>query len=958
MKARIGWLIFLLTLLFTAIPADAGPLRYLPLDESWRLETKGAWQIRKDHRDLLAMRHPWQPSEDGAFAQATRTVEVPAEWTGPVVLSFYCSDDYHTDTWRPDGTTLTAEGFLGHRFLQVMVNEKIVWSQDIASPIVQGQSPTFRVPLPVRAGEQFRLGLLAFDRLTTLSITPEDFFQAGDGSTNREGHEQAQRFQSHVYWGDLALVEGDAQVPPGKRPVEDKVAAVHERRWPLAPMVFDEATKGEITLTCDAPGGLPKGGAPVRFGLPFPPGKVSGPNGFQLKDAKGTVLYADREVSATWPDGSVRWCLVDAVVPPDTAKLTLNFKKDTAKPSKAGSVRVSDTGTVTVNAGPQPNASMPAPLSFSASPGRLIHDVKMGDETYLPEINLVLQAGSERAAGIAEEVRVIDEGPLRLGVVILGSFESNGKRLGGFHLYLSSFTNHTLIHSWLRLFNDGEEPLSVRNLCVTYTNAGMGPSTSVSGERIGEESNGEENLEVSFSVTQSSVDKRELDHSGARSSLDPTHPFFVHSGGVAAVIPRARERFPRGLRRKGDLVELQSIDAPNAPIVLTPGEASSHEFWLGLGEVVDSEALANFVERPPVFSNPEYFCATGAFGPAWPVKWISKYEEKFIAATKGQDWAAMGAKFGVRDFPDMPYFNKPGHWSNNYYNRTHGAWAAWLATGEAAWRARAIDISRLVMDVAVIHSPVPGQDWLGAIHGPGENHVPGPWSPTLRTRGLWLHDMLTGEPETVEAYMGVADFVARRGLHQQSPSVRDHAGPMDAIVTAYDASGEPKWLDEGAKRVAWAWERMDRRRGVWPETHGSMVYRGNVPWMVAQLAGPLFEWYNLTGDIEAAQQVVGMAESMICENTPWDRPGAMCGYSHNPHFQITAAYDPLILPILFAAYELTEDTFFLDAAKAQWRRWQDDPVMDSAFNTFWHTPWLGSCVKRWLEEAPAAIQHP
>jgi len=947
MIAHARWLSIVLTLLFTSIPAHAGPLRYLPLDENWRMETKGAWQVRKDHRDLLAMRHPWQPSEDGAFAQATRTVEIPAEWTGPVALSFYCSDDYHTDTWRPDGTTLTAEGFIGHRFLQVMVNEKIVWSQDIASPVVQGQSPTFRIPLPVRAGEQFRLGLLAFDRLTTLNVTPEDFFQADDGSTNRDGHEEAQRFQSHVYWGDLALVEDDAQVPPGKRPAEDRVTAVHEKRWPIAPVVVDEALAGEITLTCDAPGGIPKEGAPLCFGLPFPPGKVSGAGGFQLKDAKGKALYADREVTATWPDGSVRWCLVDMMLPPDTATLSLAFKKDTAKSPKAGSVRVSDTGTVTLNAGPQPQIPKPTPLSFSASPGRLIHDVKIGDHTYLPEINLILQAGSERATGTAEEVRVIDEGPLHLGIVIQGSFESNGKRLAGFHLYVSAYTNHALIHSWLRLFNDSEEPLPVRSLNLTYANDGMGPYTGVCGVNLEGDY-----PEADFSVTQSSLDKRELDRAGARSDLDPATPFYLHTGGVAAVIPRARERFPKGLRRNGDLIELQCIDAPNAPIVLTPGEASSHEIWLGLGEG-NSTGLATFAEHPPVISNPEYFCATGAFGPAWPVKGIPKYDEKFIAATRGQEWAAMGARFGVRDFPDTPYFSKPGHWSNNYYNRTHGAWAAWLATGEPEWRARAIDIARLVMDVAVIHSPVPGQDWLGGLHGPGENHVPGPWSPTLRTRGLWLHDMLTGEPETVEAYMGVADFVARRELHQQSPSVRDHAGPMDAIATAYDASGEPKWLDEGAKRVAWAWDRMDRRRGVWPETHGSMVYRGNVPWMVAQLAGPLYEWYHLTGDVEAAQQVVGMAESMICENTPWDQPGAMSGYSHNPHFQITAAYDPLILPILFAAYELTEDTFFLDAAKAQWKRWQEDPVMDSAFNTFWHTPWLGSCVKRWAQEPVA-----
>jgi hypothetical protein len=323
-----------------------------------------------------------------------------------------------------------------------------------------------------------------------------------------------------------------------------------------------------------------------------------------------------------------------------------------------------------------------------------------------------------------------------------------------------------------------------------------------------------------------------------------------------------------------------------------------------------------------------------------------KYDEGMARHYQGRDWEALGHRYGVRTFPDSPYFASPSHWSNNYYNRTHGAWAAWLATGDAEWRQRAVELCRHIHDVAIVHSPVPGKDWLGALHGPGANHVPGPWSPTLRTRGLWLYHVLTGAPESEQAFLGVADFVQRSEAHRQSPSVRDHAGPMDAIVTAYDATREPAWLDEGSKRVSWAWERMDRRRGVWPETHGSMVYRGNVPWMVAQLAGPLYEWYLLTGDVEAAQLVTAMAESMILENTAWDAPGTMSGYSHNPHFSITAAYDPLILPVLFAAYELSGEQRFLDAALAQWRRWEVDEVFDSVFNTFWNTPWLGYYLNR------------
>jgi hypothetical protein len=140
---------------------------------------------------------------------------------------------------------------------------------------------------------------------------------------------------------------------------------------------------------------------------------------------------------------------------------------------------------------------------------------------------------------------------------------------------------------------------------------------------------------------------------------------------------------------------------------------------------------------------------------------------------------------------------------------------------------------------------------------------------------------------------------------------------------------------------------MDMRRGVWAEEHGSKTYAGNVPWMEAQLARPLYLWYHATGDIQAAQALVGLAESIICENTDWDKPGAVSGYSHNPHYATNSVYDPLILPMIFAAYELTDDSFFLEAAKAQWERWTTEKVFDSPLNCHWNTPWLMWCLKHY-----------
>jgi hypothetical protein len=306
----------------------------------------------------------------------------------------------------------------------------------------------------------------------------------------------------------------------------------------------------------------------------------------------------------------------------------------------------------------------------------------------------------------------------------------------------------------------------------------------------------------------------------------------------------------------------------------------------------------------------------------------------------------------MRNFPDSPYYGGLPKWQNNYYEKMLGLWSEWAMGGNYEWARRATDVCEHIMDTAIVHSPVPGQDWVGAMHGPGENHVSGPWAPTLRTAGLALHYRMTGNTDVREAFLGVADYCVRSKVGLLGESSRAYAGPLEALCTAYMETGEPQFLDEGAARVEAILAHLEPRRGSWAERHGSAVYSGNVPWMLAQVARPLYFWYRLTGDTRAAQALVAMADSIICENTDWEKPGEVYGYSHNPRYAMTAQYDLLILPVIFAAYELTEDRFFLDAAKAQWKRWCAAPAPDSPFNCYWNTPWLMHYLnkKEWWSE--------
>jgi len=916
----------LICLFFSITAAAAEPVS-LELEQGWIRQAEGPWQMRHDHRDLLVMRHPWTPSKTGAFASLSRKVAVPADWTGEPNLSFYCSDDYNTDDWRPDGSWLTAEGFIGHRMKQVLVDDRVVWSVDVSDPVVQGQSPYYVIPLGVKPGQEFLLTLLAFDAVESATSLPDDFYQSANNEIAREADPDAANFMTHVYWGDVFLTPGGVEPIRGRRPVEKRVRAVHADRWPLPPFGEAQHPEDPVKLELSAPAGLPEQGFPVRFGVPIHQGRAHAlREDICLTQPSGHSLYSQKTITSTWPDGSVRWALVDFTAKPEMTHVDLRFEHGRAMRPAAAKVRERE-GEITLDSGV---------ISFDWLQGRLLSDVALHGRTKISDLAMFLKVDGEEVEAVSESAEIAEAGPYRTTLAVDGKFSLLERTFGSYRFETTVFAKLPYVKMVLRIYSDTLENLPVSGLQlrarlpeepgeITFPDAAEPPAPQPA-----------QPPEV---LRQISETERELNSA----PVDAAAPAYVAWDGGVLTVRQFRELFPKVLSISADTVAADLVAADGEPVVFTPGEAKTHEIWLAFGDV-DPKLFAGAVDKPPVLQNPEYYCSTGAFGPAAPYEGVPALCDHMTGLEK--TWEAFGQKFGVRHFPDGHYQGGSPKWCNNYYERMLGLWSEWFISGDRAWFDLASDVCRHIMDVAVVHSEVPGHDWLGAVHGPGDNHVAGPWNPTMRIAGLAAFHKLTGDHEALQNALDAAQFCVREKRGLDSPSVRDHAGPFDAICTAYDETGGIELLDEGAARVEAALQRIDIRRGVWAETHGSMVYRGNIPWMVAQLARPLYLWYRHTGDVKAAQVLVGLAESIICENTDWEAPGHVYGYSHNPHFKITAAYDLLIVPVIFAAYELTEDPFFLEAARRQWERWQQSGQFDSPLNCHWNTPWLVHYLKK------------
>ena len=96
-------------------------------------------------------------------------------------------------------------------------------------------------------------------------------------------------------------------------------------------------------------GNTPKLDRAVSFGVPFKQGEVTAKTALQLQSADGSAITSDQWTLAKWPDGSIKWLGVAAVVPGGTsdAKLVKVKKAETAE----NRLITEDAGSFIVNTG-------------------------------------------------------------------------------------------------------------------------------------------------------------------------------------------------------------------------------------------------------------------------------------------------------------------------------------------------------------------------------------------------------------------------------------------------------------------------------------------------------------------------------------------------------------------------------------------------------------------------------
>jgi hypothetical protein len=486
---------------------------------------------------------------------------------------------------------------------------------------------------------------------------------------------------------------------------------------------------------------------PERVGVPLPRGIVHDPAGLGLLNTAGDPVPLQTHVLAHWPDGSVRWLLLDFL----------------AQPSDDAGVGWQLTDAVTAPEGPPLRLDESGPAvrietgaaCFDLAPAACAVQVEGFEcaRTRAPLLSLRGREGKPLHPEL-ERVEVEHRGPVRATVRWEGVFRSRPScrfvvRFDTFagtgicRIQVTLHNPHRARHPgglWdlgdagsllFREFALQWELPTAEPTAVAWTaEPDQPPSPAPGGLEIYQDSSGGENWQsknhvnrhgrVPLSFRGYRVRAGAAERHGSRGN--PVVTVRGSNGAVTVAVPEFWQQFPKAVevedaglrvglfpRQFGDLFELQG------------GERKTHVVWFQFDNVGSAlpGSLA-WVHQPlRVALEPEWYARCGVFPylPFPPGPLDTAADELLDAAVHGPASIFLRREtideYGWRNYGDvyadheLAYYRGPqpliSHY-NNQYDFLYGCLVQWFHTGDPAWYDLADPLARHVMDIDIYHT--------------------------------------------------------------------------------------------------------------------------------------------------------------------------------------------------------------------------------------------------------------
>lgn len=919
------------------------------------------------------MRHPWEESRSGDYAQISRRVELPDTWEGLRVLSFMAGDSHHGREFVPDEWvyTMDVDIFAGHRFSQILIDGEVVWEMDVAesdSPIENQCSlitanmkeiglfwgpekrryagarfgaldeppPYFdiyhKVDLTdrIRPGDSFELTLRVYDKVGSGETLAGDIH----GIMSEQPEDNRKRFQMIAWWADLCLVSENRTV---ERNFEERF-----RLHPIAGIAAPEFSFNSVEMEISRGDTLPAIPYPIWGGVPFPAAALLDASAVRLTTLDGSDIPVQTRPLSHWKsDGSVQWLDVTFVAPPGVGKVLLHYGatgQDATRMEHASGLTVqregervkidSDSVTLTIREG-----SSSLLESFRTAGG--------------PELGPVRGILNQQMLGdiyhhqtMVAEVEVEEDGPVRASLALRGLLDDGeGHIFGRFTARVRVWAGSPLISLAFRVFQDQAQPVAIvhellletdmplRDVCGAFSDGWHGPLAPRRLEEL------ELRQEIAHDFKVSGVAELESGDHGPGWVAARGTTTAGEAAGLACGVRWFWQQCPKTLTLTPDKITVGlfgkrrriewTIDA-GPTSVMTRGEAKRHHLWLlpYVGEKPTElfQELQRAWDARPHLMNRKWFTNSKVLGNIAPIP-SDEFPEMDNWLTKLDVHEASQERYGIRDWRETL-------WCHNYRGRAATALLLYFASGRGEWQDYFEQVMHHNLDVDTIHCAPEHPEWVGALRGFGPYHtlnIPA-WHIGSNCQEQFLHYYFAGEPDSQREAELAARHIARQHGNQQR-SARYEGWPLAQMAIAYTWTGDEAYLQSAREFLRYAHAYTHPRRGAYDEVHGSFSHRGVVPFMTGYLGYGLMRFHQSTGDERAAKLLVALAESATGEAS--DGQGGY-RYSPDPRLSAPGHFPPSVnIGAMHAyAYRLTADPWFAQQAKLCYERMKADAFKD------------------------------
>ncbi len=496
----------------------------------------------------------------------------------------------------------------------------------------------------------------------------------------------------------------------------------------------------------------PTGRGPVTAGLPWPRGMLTDVRKLVLRDATGAAVRLQAKATDLWPDGSVRWALLDWLAEAGKGPYRLEVGEPIAvagpelKFSVAGYEVETGVGRFVLSTDGYLMLSwFPAGATYDS--GRdITSEVFIGEE-------------DTGCYPIVERVAVEEEGPLRACVHLTGTWKKPfvpfARAFASFEARVHFFAGSAAVRTELTVRNPRRAAhpgglwdlgdsgsIYLKNLSLSLSlptgpdvvrcspEAGSSVEEFATPFELRQESSGGENWRSTNHLNR----KREIPftHRGytlksgsqERTGLRATPIAILSSrdaasgSAVGVAVEKFWQNFPMSLDIANSSLILHFLPQCSDVHELQGGEQKTWTFAVAFGPDATAEQLEWFRTPARAFASAEWYCASGAVPYLTPkaTDTNAEYLKLVDAAIEGDDtfdrkrevideygWRHFGDIYG--DHEAVYQTNPPlvSHY-NNQYDPVAGFAYQFLRSGNLMWLRHMEELAQHVIDIDIYHT--------------------------------------------------------------------------------------------------------------------------------------------------------------------------------------------------------------------------------------------------------------